>query len=398
MPPSKSKPAHRLSIPLLWLMAAATGLAVATNYYAQPLLSTIAVEFGTSEMAAANIVTVAQLSYGAGLLLLVPVADLRERKGLILVLMLLAAAALAFNAFAPTLPALLLGTAVAGFCSVVAQVLLPFAATLAAPEQRGRAVGTVMSGLLLGILLARTVAGGISALLDWRAVYAVAAVSMVVCALALGRFLPRFKEDAGLSYIDALKSVVQLFVQEPVLRIRALLGMLSFALFSLFWTPLAFLLSAPPYGFSDAAIGLFGLVGAAGALAATWAGRLADKGQGALGTWLGLLGLLLAWIPLGFAEVSLTALLAGVVLLDLAVQLVHVSNQSAIYAMRPQARNRLNAGYMTCYFAGGASGSALAAYLYVRAGWPGIVGAAVCLAVLGICVGVIGLQRVRKAD
>ncbi|MGB3070027.1 MAG: MFS transporter [Ottowia sp.] len=373
-------------------MAIATGLAVSGNYYAQPLLPTIAAAFGTSETAAANIVTTAQLSYGAGLLLLVPIADLRERKSLIVVLMLLAAAGLALSATASTLPLLLAGTAITGFCSVVAQVLVPFAATLAAPEQRGRAVGTVMSGLLLGILLARTVAGGISSLFDWRAVYAVAAVAMVACALALGYSLPRYREDAGLRYGALLKSVIELFVEEPVLRVRASLGVISFALFSLFWTPLAFLLSAPPYGYSDAVIGLFGLAGAAGALAATWAGRLADKGKGVTGTWMGLAGLLLSWLPLGFAQTSLIALLIGVLLLDLAVQLVHVSNQNAIYALRPQARNRLNAGYMTCYFLGGAGGSLLAAFLYSHTGWLGIVAAAVCLAAAGILLGMVGLR------
>lgn len=392
---SQSKPVQTLSTPLLWLMASATGIAVAGNYYAQPLLPTIAAAFGTSEAAAAGIVTTAQLSYGAGLLLLVPVADLRERRSLIVALMLLAGLGLALSASATTLPLLLVGTAITGFCSVVAQVLVPFAATLAAPEQRGRAVGTVMSGLLLGILLARTVAGGLSSLMHWRAVYVVAAVSMAVCALALKRSLPRYQADAGVGYGELLRSVIQLFVEENVLRVRAMLGMISFALFSLFWTPLAFLLAAPPYGYSDAVIGLFGLAGAAGALAAKGAGRLADQGRAATATWLGLLGLLLCWLPLGFAQVSLVALLLGVLLLDLAVQLVHVSNQNAIYALQPQARNRLNAGYMTCYFLGGAGGSWLAAYLYPRAGWFGIVAAAVGLALLGIVAGLVGLRNSR---
>lgn len=387
-----SQAPHHLSPALLWLMATATGLAVAGNYYAQPLLPTIATAFGTTKSAAASIVTTAQLSYGAGLFLLVPLADLRERRSLIVTLMLLAGAGLMLSATATTLPMLLVGTAVTGFCSVVAQVLVPFAATLASPEQRGRAIGTVMSGLLLGILLARTIAGGVSSLLDWRAVYAGAAILMGMCALALWRSLPRYREDAGLGYVQLLRSVIQLFVEEPVLRIRAVLGMLSFAIFSLFWTPLAFLLAAPPYHYPDAVIGLFGLAGAAGALAAAWAGRLVDQGKGAIGVWLGLLGLLLAWLPLGFAQTSLFALLMGVLLLDLAVQLLHVSNQNAIYALRPQARNRLNAGYMTCYFIGGASGSWLAACLYAHVGWIGIVVAGACLGGLGIFVGMAGLR------
>jgi predicted MFS family arabinose efflux permease len=354
------------------------------------------VDFHTTEAQAAYIVTVAQLSYGAGLFLLVPVADLWERKRLIITLMLLAGVGLALNAVAPSLHLLLLGTAITGFSSVVAQVLVPLAATLSTPEQRGRAVGTVMSGLLLGILLARTVAGWISSLVDWRAVYAVAALSMVACAWALGRSLPRHRDSAGLSYAGLLQSVLRLFVEEPVLRVRALLGMVSFTLFSLFWTPLAFLLTSPPYDYSDATIGLFGLVGAAGAMAASWAGRLADRGHSVTCTWMGLGGLLLSWVPLGFAQSSLIALIVGVLVLDLAVQLVHVSNQNAIYALRPQARNRLNAGYMTCYFIGGAAGSSLAAALYSHHGWMGIVTAAVVVGVLGIVIGLVGLRGNKR--
>lgn len=380
-----------LSPRLLWLMSAATGLSVAGNYYAQPLLSTISRDMEVTAAAATGIVTIAQLSYGAGLLLLVPLADLLERRRLIVALMLLTALGLAISALAPGYYWLLAGTALAGVCSVVAQVLVPLAATLALPSERGRAVGTVVSGLLLGILLARVAAGGISTWFDWRAVYGFAAAAMVICALSLGRMLPSVRQSAGLGYGRLLVSVLELFLQEPALRWRAVLGMLSFALFSLFWTPLAFLLKAQPYAYSDAVIGAFGLAGAAGALAATWAGRLADKGQSGLGTWIGLFGLLLAWLPLGFAQSSVLSLLAGVLLLDLAVQLVHVSNQNVIYALRPQARNRLNAGYMTCYFLGGAGGSWLAAAIYPSAGWPGIVAAGVCLAIAGLVLG--GLMR-----
>jgi predicted MFS family arabinose efflux permease len=255
-----------------------------------------------------------------------------------------------------------------------------------------------MSGLFLGILLARTAAGLVSSLAGWRAIYLLAALLLSVCALALALSLPRRQQSAGLRYPQLLGSVLTLFAEEPVLRLRALLGLLTFCLFGLFWTPLAFVLSAPPYGYGDAVIGLFGLAGAAGALAASAAGRLADRGKGSLATLVGLAALLAAWLPLAFAGQSLGALLLGVLVLDLAVQLVHVSNQNAVYALRPQARNRLNAGYITCYFIGGALGSTLGAQLYGRFGWPGIVGAGVLISALALMVWLIRATPRAQAD
>jgi predicted MFS family arabinose efflux permease len=378
-----SKPLSRW---LILLMAVSTGIAVASNYYPQPLLHTIAQRFGLSFSTAGIIVTTAQLSYAAGLILLVPLGDLFERRRLIVSMTLVAACGLAVSALAPNLPLLLLGTAITGLFSVVAQVLVPFAATLAAPEERGKVVGTVMSGLLLGILLARTVAGALSSLGDWRTVYACAAVAMVLTALALWRALPRYRQSAGLSYPRLLASVGTLFVEEPVFRLRTVLGALGFSLFAMFWTPLAFLLAKPPYGFSDGVIGLFGLAGAAGALAASAAGRLADRGKGALATTIGLSVMTLAWLPLAFAQSSLLLLTLGVLLLDLAVQLSHVSNQNVVYKLRPEARNRLNAGYMMGYFLGGSCGSLASAALYQHFGWRGVCTAGICIGLLALAI------------
>ena len=371
---------------LILLMATATGLAVASNYYAQPLLHSIAQQFGLSTASAGTIVIAAQLSYGAGLLLLAPLGDLFEQRRLIVTMVLIATAGLVISACAPSLPWLLLGTALTGLFSVVAQVLVPMAAALSAPEQRGRAVGTLMSGLLLGILLARTAAGFMAELGGWRSIYVLAAVLMAISALTLYRSLPRHHSHAGLKYPALIGSVFRLFVEEPVLRLRSLLGLLAFSLFALFWTPLAFLLSNAPYHYSDAVIGLFGLAGAIGALAANWAGRLADRGKGPLGTTVGLVTLLLSWVPLGFAQQSLVALLVGVLLLDLAVQLVHVSNQNAVIVLRPEARTRLNAGYITCYFIGGALGSLLGTQLFEVHGWDGIVVAGLVIGALALVV------------
>lgn len=376
---SPTKNVH-LSRWLVLLMAVATGVAVASNYYNQPLLHTIAERFGLSFSQAGIIVTTAQVSYAIGLLLLVPLGDLLERRRLIVSMSIVAAIGLAISASASSLGWLLLGTAMTGLFSVVAQVLVPFAATLAAPEERGRVVGTVMSGLILGILLARTVAGALSALGDWRTVYMLASALMLIVAVALRFALPRYQQLVGLSYPRLLGSVFTLLRDEPVHRLRTALGAMSFAIFAIFWTPLAFMLASEPYGYSDGTIGLFGLAGAVGALAANMAGRMADKGKGSLATTLGLSTLLLAWVPLAFAQSALLALLLGVVLLDLAVQLSHVSNQNVVYKLRPEARSRLNAGYMTGYFVGGSLGSLLSATLYQHYGWAGVTAAGATIA------------------
>ena len=362
----------KLDARLMGLMALATGLSVASNYYPQPLLHSLAVSFGISFSTAGLVITVAQLSYAAGLLLLVPLGDVLERRGLIVSMTLIASLGLVISAASCDLTTLLLGTALTGLCSVVAQILLPFAATLATPQERGRVIGTIMTGLLLGILLARTVAGGLSSFGDWRLVYWVASGAMALMALILWLCLPRYAQSVSLRYGALLHSVWRLLCEEPLHRQRTLLGALCFACFSLFWTPLAFLLAAPPYGYSDAQTGLFGLVGAAGALAANVVGRLADRGWLAQVTHAVLWIMTASWGLLALGGTSLAALLGGVLLLDLGVQGCHISNQNVVFKLRPEARNRLNSGYMTGYFLGGALGSALSAGVYQYLGWQGV--------------------------
>ncbi|AWQ04859.1 MFS transporter [Bordetella bronchiseptica] len=365
----------RLTAPIVLLMSVATGLAVASNYYAQPLLHTIGAEFSLTTATAGAIITVAQLSYAVGLILLVPLGDLYERRTLIALMTALSAVGLLLSAFSPGIGWLMLGTAVTGLLSVVAQVLVPFAATLAEPHERGKVVGAVMSGLLLGILLARTIAGALADLGSWRTVYWVAAILMLLMSMALWRVLPRSVNPTRLSYPRLLASIVQLYAQEPLLRARSVLGALLFAAFSMLWTPLTFLLSGPNYGYSNTTIGLFGLAGAIGAYGANRFGRLNDRGQGNRSTRQGLLLLLASWPLLAWGTHHVAPLLAGVLALDLAIQAVHVTNQSAIYRLRPEARSRLTAGYMTSYFLGGAAGSLLSAWIYAHAGWLGVTAA-----------------------
>ena len=385
-----------LSPLLVLIMASATGLAVASNYFAQPLLPTMAKDLGLSTTKAGIIVTTAQLGYAAGLLFIVPLGDLFERRGLIVVMAFLSAAGLLTTALAPTLSMVLVGTALTGLFSVVAQILVPFAATLAAPEKRGKVVGTVMSGLLLGILFARTVAGALTSLGGWRTVYFTGAGAMVVATLVLRRALPRYHRPVDLSYFRLLLSIAALFREEPVLRIRALLGAAAFGTFSVFWTSMAFLLAGPPHRMSPGTIGLFGLVGIAGALAASSAGRLADSGKGDWATGAGLLILLGSWVPLALVQHSMAAFLIGVLLLDLAVQGVHISNQAAIYRIRPEARNRLTAAYMTSYFLGGAAGSLLSATAFSQFRWMGVVALGVASSAFGGIVWAVVHLRARR--
>lgn len=386
----------RIKQRLVLLMAVATGLAVASNYYAQPLLQTLAETFGVDVRSAGLVVTVAQLSYAGGLLFIVPLGDRLERRGLIVGLYVACAAGLLVSAMSGSFPVLLLGTLVTGLCSVSAQVLVPYAATLAAPQERGRVVGTVMSGLLLGILLARTISGLLAGAGGWHTVYWVAAGLMLCVAVLLHRGLPRHPGNSSLSYPHLIGSVITLLRDEPVLRAKAVLGGLIFAGFSVFWTTLAFLLAGPDYGYGTAVIGLFGLIGAAGALAANLAGKLSDRGHGTLASWGGLVMLLASWLLMWAAPHSLWLLVVGVLLLDIAVQGVHINNQSVIYQLDASARNRITSAYMTCYFIGGALGSSIGTLAYARAGWPGVVMAGAVLALAALAwMGLTSKARAR---
>ncbi|HEY5387757.1 MAG TPA: MFS transporter, partial [Thermoleophilia bacterium] len=271
-----------------------------------------------------------------------------------------------------------------GVTSVMAQILVPFAATLSPDAERGRVLGTVMSGLLLGILLARTVSGLVAQVAGWRTVYWAAAVLMLVQAVLLWVKLPTYRQHVGLTYPRLLSSVLKIARAEPVLRQRALFGALSFGAFSVLWTTLAFLLSGPPYGYSEGMIGLFGLVGAAGALTASVVGRFTDRGWSRRLTGVSALLLLLGYMLLWMGGSSLVALLAGVVVLDVGSNGVHITNQSEIYRLQPEARSRVNAFYMTSCFVGAAAGSAIAAFVYERWSWHGVCA-------LGIAIGAASL-------
>ncbi|PRC91789.1 MFS transporter [Solimicrobium silvestre] len=382
----KSVTNTRLHPGLIILMSLATGISVASNYYVQPLLHTIAAYFRITNSTAGLIVTSAQIAFALGLMLLVPLADLIERKKLIVVMTLLAGAGMLVTAAAPSIIFVFIGTTVTGMFSVVAQILVPYAATLAQPEERGKIVGHMMSGLLLGILLARTVSGYCSTWFGWQSIYWLGAGMMFITGAVLGRNLPRYHSSIKISYPSLLKSTLTLFIDERVLRIRALLGAIIFCIFSILWTSISFLLANAPFNYSDGTIGLFGLVGAAGALAASRVGKLIDSGKTNLVTSLCIGLLLFSWFPLAVSKSSLLALIIGILLLDLAVQALHITNLSVLNHLSAESRNRLTSGYMTCYFAGGACGSVLSTVLFDYAGWLAVSLCGVTLSLVGVIV------------
>ncbi|MEA9391425.1 MFS transporter [Acerihabitans sp. TG2] len=383
----KTKTDHpSLSPALIIVMAIATGLSVASNYYAQPLLETIAQSYHLSVNQAGFIVTAAQLGYACGLMFIVPLGDKFERRSMIVIMTLLSAAGLLVTASSGSLWMMILGTAMTGLFSVVAQILVPLAATLADPAKRGKVVGMIMSGLLLGILLARTVSGALATMGGWRTVYWFASALMIIMALILWLALPRYKQYSDLNYPQLLISIFRIYFATPMLRTRALIGCVSFASFSNLWTSMAFLLAAGPFHFSEAKIGLFGLVGAAGALIASRAGQLADRGKAKTTTRYGLLLLLVSWAFIWYGQYQIISLIIGIIFLDMAVQGVHITNQSVIYRRMPQARNRLTSGYMTSYFVGGALGSLISASAFSMAGWTGVCVAGGILGLLNLLI------------
>lgn len=386
-----------LSRSLLLLMAVATGLCAGGNYFNQPLLDSIADALGVDQSTAAVTVTVAQVSYGIGLLFLVPLGDLVDRRRLSVGLMLLAAAGQAISGVAPGIGWLMAGTAIAGLFSVAAQVLVPFAATLAEPERRATAVGTVMSGLLVGILLARSVAGLLSGLGGWQTVYRVSAVVMVVIAIALWRALPSSREDLGLGYGGILASMGRLLRDQPRLRIRSALGAVSFGSVGVVFATMAFLLSGDEFGLNDVAIGLVGLAGVAGALMANVSGRLADRGLVQFTTGAGALLLCASWALFGLGAHSLVAFVIAILVADMALQSVHVSNQSVVYALAPHARARVTSVYMTSYFIGGAAGSALGSAAWAASGWAGVCRLGLLLAGVGVVLWLADLRVASRA-
>lgn len=365
-------PAQQLTPLTLWFMTITTGLVVANIYYNQPLLTDIAKTFHVSNSKAGQVSMFTQLGYAAGLLFIVPLGDMFRRKKLMLIDFALLIVSLLGIALAPGLVFLYVASFLTGLSSIITQLLIPMAAHLAKPNERGKQIGFVMSGLLIGILLSRTISGFVGAHFGWRTIYYAAAVMMVMLWGFMYKLLPEVEPTYSGKYADLMKSLGHLFRSEPKLRLSVVRGALCFAAFSAFWSTLVFLLQLAPFHKGSDTAGAFGLIGAFGALTANLIGRLNDKVNAYKLLIFTLLLVLVSFIIFYFSDHSLLGLVAGVIIMDMGVQATHITNQAVVFSLNPDARNRLNTVYMVSYFSGGATGTFAATQLWAQFQWNGV--------------------------
>ena len=375
---SPEAPHARLPAPLVLLLSTSAGLAVASIYYSQPMLGVMGAGIGASNQAVGQVPTLTQFGYALGILLLAPLGDRYDRRRIIVLKAAALALALLFGGMAPSIAALLVASLAVGLAATLAQDIVPAAATLAPPAHRGAVVGTVMTGLLLGILLSRVVSGFVAEHLGWRAMFIVASAAVAVAGVALWRGMPRFKPTTQLSYGALLGSLGHLWRRHGSLRRATLAQALLSVGFSAFWSTLALMLHGAPFHLGSTAAGSFGLAGAAGALAAPFAGRIADSRGPGIVTRLGTLLAIVAFASMGLATLApvhlhLGLLVAATVVFDLGVQATLIAHQSIVYGIDPNARSRMNAILFVGMFFGMATGAALGSLALAHGGWIAVV-------------------------
>jgi predicted MFS family arabinose efflux permease len=375
---------------LTLLFAVAAGTAVGNLYWAQPLLDLIARDLGAPTAHAGWLVTTTQLGYALGILLVVPLGDVTNRRRLVPLALLAAAVALALCALAPTFGFLVAALGLVGLVTVGGQLLTPLAGDLANDGNRGAVVGTVVSGILIGILLSRTVSGFVADAFGWRSIYVGAAVLDVVLAVLLWRAIPDLEPKARVRYPALIASVFTVIRRERVVRWTLVLAGIGFALFTMFWTALTFLLSGPPFGYPVSVIGLFGLVGLVGAIAAQRAGRLHDGGWSVRATGIGWALVVVAFGVASLAGRSTVLIVVAILLLDVAIQGINILNQTRMFAVSGEARSRLNTAFVTSNFLCGAVGSLLATVLWSAGGWRAVTLCGAGLAVVALVVWAFG--------
>ena len=364
-------------------MTIATALVVGNLYYNQPLLEDIARTFHTTRAKAGQVSVLTQIGYATGLFFLAPLADMVKRKRLMMVIFIFIILSLLLTALAPTISVLIFASFLIGATSMIPQILVPMAAHLAKPSERGKKIGVIMSGLLIGILLSRTFSGYIGEYFGWRSVYYIAAGIMLLMWLMIGVFLPEVEPDYKGTYKKLMISLIDLVKHEPKLRLAALRGALCFACFSAFWTTIAFLLKQN-FNMGSLVAGEFGLIGMVGALAAGLMGHLSDRMDAYKLSGFTLLLILISFVIFIFSAHSIAGLIIGVIIMDMGVQATHVSNQSIIFALKPEARNRINTVYMVTYFIGGSVGTFFATQLWKNYQWNGVC-------ITGITISIITL-------
>jgi predicted MFS family arabinose efflux permease len=367
----------------LWTMAITTGLVVANLYYNQPLLVDIGHTFNVNSAKVGKVAMLTQVGYAVGMFFIVPLADMFKRKRLMLIDFAFIVLSLLLAGFAPNINVLLIASFFIGASSMIPQLLIPMAAHLAKPHERGKKIGFVMSGLLIGILLSRTLSGFVAAHFGWRSMFYIAAALMVVMWALVYFLLPEVEPEYKGTYKNLMRSMIDLIRDDAKLRLAALRGALCFACFSAFWSTLTFLLKQNFNMGSDVA-GMFGLVGAFGALAVGAMGRLSDKMDPYHLSSFTLLLVIISFVVFGFSAHSIAGLILGVVLLDMGVQATHISNQAIIFATNSGARNRINTIYMVTYFIGGAAGTYVATQVWNLYQWNGVC-------IIGIVVSTIAL-------
>lgn len=367
-------------------MALITGVIVANLYYVQPLIPLIAHDFGVSEQAAGSLAYLTQGGYAIGVFVLIPLGDMLERKRQILYTSLLASICLLLMAVVTNFTVLKVVSFALGFTSVVPQLVLPMAATLASDKQRGQVIGTIVSGLLIGILLSRTLSGFVGLWLGYRAMFLIAFVISLVLAILIVRILPKNKAQYPDKWTSLYSSLYTLIKSQPILREASLISALAFAQFGAFWTTMVLLLHNAPFNYDTAIIGSFGIIGAVGAFSAPLIGKFGGQGQAKKLIFYGIIMTLISFVVFYFSSQSLFGIIIGVILIDLGLQTTHVSNQTRIYSLLPQARNRLNTVYMSFSFLGTAFGSAFGLSLYAYFGWSGVCIGCITLSLLSALV------------
>lgn len=374
---------HGISKPLIYFMTLACGIVVASLYYCQPLLATFDDIFNVSETASSWVNIFSQMGYGVGLFFIVPLGDSIDRKKLIIGLMLCSVVSLIGMATSQNIQTLYIFSLLVGITSTTGQVFVPLAAHLSSEKERGKVIGTLMGGLLTGILVSRTFSGFIADHLGWRAIYFIAAGGVLVLTYFSYKIIPSSASAFEGKYSDLMKSMWALIKQQPMLRQSAWMGACLFGAISVFWSTMAFYLEAPPFSYSLSVIGLFGFVGATGAVVSPWAGRTSDSKGYNKPVALGLIAMLVGFIILFISHKNILIFVAGVILIDMGLQLAHIPNLSVVNTLNAAARARLNTVYMTSFFIGGTLGSVMGSYAWQAFAWNGVCAAGLLLVVAG---------------